>query len=227
MSETCGRAVAVGLDEAALRALRPALARAGFGLAGQAGDGPSGLRLLGALQPALAVAGAVMPVMDGAAFVRAAAALRLQVRPALVLLRPPGLPLPGLPAGGRGGDRRAAGRRRPGPRPFATGAGAGLAAARAGREAESAAGRAGRAEPSGPRVPGAGGGAGVAGLPPAAIPPAGPVPGGGPGAAPLPRPGGAGHPPRDRRGLAHRRDRATAQDIRGYYRRKARQAHLR
>ena len=88
------RAVAVGLFETSVEALRTALPDCGFHLAGQAGDGATGLALLQALQPRLAAVGAAMPGMDGVAFARRARSLRLTVQPDLLLIRPPGLRLP-------------------------------------------------------------------------------------------------------------------------------------
>ena len=88
------RAVAVGLFETGLSALRAAQAACGFSLAGQAADGAAGLGLLQALQPRLAVVSATMPGMDGVAFARRARSLRLMVQPDILLLVPPGLRLP-------------------------------------------------------------------------------------------------------------------------------------
>lgn len=95
MSEGRARAVAVGLSGRWTLALEAALAENGYALAGRAGDGAAGLRLVQDIQPELVAASAVMPGSDGAAFARRLRALRLNVRPAVVLLRPPGLYLPG------------------------------------------------------------------------------------------------------------------------------------
>lgn len=95
MSEPRKRAISAGLSGSAVSSLRGALADAGVELIAEAPDGAGGLRLIRALEPDVAVAGAVMPGMDGAAFAEAACALRLNVRPAILLLRPPGLRLPG------------------------------------------------------------------------------------------------------------------------------------
>lgn len=95
MGDVVGRAIAVGLSRRWSEALRTALSELGYTLAGEAADGPAGLRLTRETQPALIVAGAVMPGMDGVAFVQRARTLRLNRQPAVVLLRPPGLRLPG------------------------------------------------------------------------------------------------------------------------------------
>lgn len=96
MSESGARAIAVGLSRDWAGALADALDAIGGALAGEAPDGIAGLRLARAIQPDVVVAGAVMPGMDGVAFAKRLRALKLSVRPALVLLRPRGLPLPGL-----------------------------------------------------------------------------------------------------------------------------------
>ena len=95
MSQPFKRAVAIGLSEAAVSQLRRALEAVGCQLIAEAPDGAGGLRLVRALEPDVAVAGAVMPGLDGVAFAEAAGALRLNVRPAILLLRPPDLRLPG------------------------------------------------------------------------------------------------------------------------------------
>ncbi len=95
MSDPRRSAVSAGLTGTPLAALRAALAANGHALVACAPDGPAGLRLIREREPDLAVAAAVMPGMDGAAFVRAVSALRLNVRPAVLLLRPAGLRLPG------------------------------------------------------------------------------------------------------------------------------------
>ena len=95
MSESRPSAVTAGLTGSALTSLRAALADAGFGTVGSAPDGPGGLRLIREYEPDVAVASAVMPGMDGVAFVRAVGGLRLNVRPSVVLVRPGGLRLPG------------------------------------------------------------------------------------------------------------------------------------
>ena len=95
MSEPRKRAVAAGLSGSAVCSLRGALAGAGVELVAEAPDVAGGLRLIRELEPDVAVAGAVMPGMDGVAFAEAVGALRLNVRPAILLLRPAGLRLPG------------------------------------------------------------------------------------------------------------------------------------
>lgn len=95
MSQSRERAVAAGLSEAAASSLRGALAGIGARLIAEAPDVAGGLRLVRELEPDLAVVGAVMPGMDGVAFAEAVGAMRLDVRPAILLLRPPGLRLPG------------------------------------------------------------------------------------------------------------------------------------
>ena len=95
MSESRRCAVSAGLTGAALDALREALEAAGWSLVAEAPDGPGGLRLVREREPDAVIAGAVMPGMDGAAFARAVGALRLNLRPAVLLLRPAGLYLPG------------------------------------------------------------------------------------------------------------------------------------
>ncbi len=94
MSEAYRRAVAAGICRQGVRALEGILGECGWCLAGTAQDGPSGLRLLEALQPELAVVGAVLPGKDGVAFARCTRRLRLDIQPAIVLLRPPGMRLP-------------------------------------------------------------------------------------------------------------------------------------
>ena len=88
------RAVTVGLYGASAAALREAIEACGYRLAGQTLDGAAGLGLLSALQPRLAVVGAVMPGMDGAAFARRVRSLRLVVQPDVLLLKPAGMRLP-------------------------------------------------------------------------------------------------------------------------------------
>lgn len=95
MSTEGRRAMAVGLSEAALSQLANALATAGIALVGSAPDGPSGLRLLPSLRPDLVLVAAVMPGMDGLAFIERARRLRLDVVPDLLLFLPNGLRLPG------------------------------------------------------------------------------------------------------------------------------------
>lgn len=95
MSQPRKRAVAAGLSAGVALALRDALAAFGIDLTDEAPDGAGGLRLIRSREPDLAVVGAVMPGMDGVAFAEAAGALRLNVRPAILLLKPPGLRLPG------------------------------------------------------------------------------------------------------------------------------------
>ena len=72
MSIERGRAVAVGLGEPGLARLSDALAEIGFELVGHAADGDSGLRLLRSLEPELVAVSAVMPGMDGLAFIERA-----------------------------------------------------------------------------------------------------------------------------------------------------------
>ena len=88
------RAVAVGLYAPNVAALRGMLAGCGYALAGQAPDGATGLGLLKALQPRLAIVSATMPGMDGVAFIKRARTIRLVVQPDILLLVPPGLRLP-------------------------------------------------------------------------------------------------------------------------------------
>lgn len=88
------RAVAVGLYGGRIPALEEALAGCGYALAGLAPDGATGLGLLQALQPSLALVNAVMPGMDGVAFAKRARALSLVVQPDILLLAPPGMRLP-------------------------------------------------------------------------------------------------------------------------------------
>lgn len=88
------RAVAVGLYGGHIPALEEALVDCGYALAGLAPDGATGLELLQALQPRLALVNAAMPGMDGVAFAKRARALRLVVQPDILLLTPLGLRLP-------------------------------------------------------------------------------------------------------------------------------------
>lgn len=88
------RAVAVGLFDGRIPALEEALADCGYALAGLAPDGATGLELLQALQPRLALVNATVPGMDGVAFARRARTLSLVVQPDILLLAPPGLCLP-------------------------------------------------------------------------------------------------------------------------------------
>ena len=94
MSLNGGRAVAVGLVGTGLSRLADALAETGFALVGHAPDGDSGLRLLQSLEPDLAAVSAVMPGMDGLAFIERVGRLRLSVVPDMLLLVPEGLRLP-------------------------------------------------------------------------------------------------------------------------------------
>ena len=94
MSVEGNRAVAVGLYSGHIPALQEALAGCGYTLAGLAPDGATGLGLLQALQPRLALVNAAMPGMDGVAFAKRARTLRLVVRPDILLLTPSGLRLP-------------------------------------------------------------------------------------------------------------------------------------
>lgn len=95
MSVRRHRAISVGIVGPDARALAEALAANDCELAGQATDGAGGLRLIRALEPDLVVACAIMPGMDGIAFATRARALRLSLRPDILLLTPPGLRLPG------------------------------------------------------------------------------------------------------------------------------------
>jgi len=88
------RAVAVGLNDGRISVLEEALAGCGYALAGLAPDGATGLDLLQALQPRLALVNAAMPCMDGVAFAKRARTLRLVVQPDILLLAPSGLRLP-------------------------------------------------------------------------------------------------------------------------------------
>lgn len=88
------RAAAVGFTGSGMEALEAALEACGCA-AYEAQDAADGLRLIERLQPELAVIAAILPGTDGVAFVRRARRLRLEVRPALLVLRPPGLRLPG------------------------------------------------------------------------------------------------------------------------------------
>ena len=88
------RAVAVGLYDGRVQALDKALADCGYALAGLAPDGATGLGLLQALQPRLALVNAALPGMDGVDFAKRVRALRLVVQPDILLLAPPGLRLP-------------------------------------------------------------------------------------------------------------------------------------
>ena len=94
MDETRKRAITAGLGPD-VEALASALSEAGFSLAGRAADGASALRLLREIQPDLAVCGAILPGMDGVALIQRARSLKLNVQPAMLLLRPRGLRLPG------------------------------------------------------------------------------------------------------------------------------------
>ena len=104
MDEARGRALAAGfsrgIDEAAA-----ALGALGYASVARARDGASALRLIGATEPEVAVCDAVLPGMDGAALARRLRRLRLNVQPALLLLRPNGLRLPGEDALGGLGAR--------------------------------------------------------------------------------------------------------------------------
>jgi len=88
------RAVVVGLNDGRIPVLAEALASCGYALAGLAPDGPTGLELLQAMQPRLALVNAAMPCMDGVAFAKRTRALRLVVQPDILLLAPPGLRMP-------------------------------------------------------------------------------------------------------------------------------------
>lgn len=88
------RAVAAGFS-AGMDAICPMLAGFGFERIERAADGVEALRLVRETNPDLAVADAVLPGMDGVEFVRRAREMKLLVRPALLLLKPPGLSLPG------------------------------------------------------------------------------------------------------------------------------------
>ena len=72
-----------------------ALAQAGFSLVGRASDGASALRLIRSRQCDLVLADAVLPGMDGVALAERIRALKLNVQPAILLLRVNGCRLPG------------------------------------------------------------------------------------------------------------------------------------
>lgn len=94
MDGTRRRAIAAGLRRDG-EALSVALTRTGWTLAGSAESGAEALGLLRSLQPELAVIDAILPGMDGVAFVRRARRLKLNVQPVILLLKPRGLRIPG------------------------------------------------------------------------------------------------------------------------------------
>lgn len=95
MSVRRGRAVTVGIAGRDARALTEALATCGFDSAGNATNGADGLRLIREREPDLVVAAAIMPGMDGIALANRVGQLRLNLRPGILLLTPPGMTLPG------------------------------------------------------------------------------------------------------------------------------------
>lgn len=95
MSVRRGRAVTVGIAGRDARALADALAGCGFECVGSATDGANGLMLIREREPDLAIAAAIMPGMDGIAFAGRVGRLRLNLRPGVLLLTPPGMTLPG------------------------------------------------------------------------------------------------------------------------------------
>ena len=94
MEGTRKRALAAGIrsGDAALAAVLDA---AGYALAARAASGAEALALFEKVQPELAVCDAILPGMDGVALVRRARQLKLNVQPAMLLLKPKGLRLPG------------------------------------------------------------------------------------------------------------------------------------
>ena len=92
MAEGRGRAVVAGRFGTGVTG---ALAGAGFTLAGRAETAASALALIVDTEPALVLADAVLPGMDGVAFARRARTLKLNTHPAILLARLPGLLLPG------------------------------------------------------------------------------------------------------------------------------------
>ena len=95
MRRASGPAVAAGLPGAGRTAMDAALAEAGIGPVFHAADAREALRLLQAHEADLVLADAVLPGMDGAALAGEIRGLRLNVQPAVVLLRVPGCMLPG------------------------------------------------------------------------------------------------------------------------------------
>lgn len=88
------RAVLAGLPDGDAAAAS-ALAEAGCDVIGRAAGGASALALVRDTEPDLVLADAVLPGMDGVEFVRRARRLKLNLHPAILLMRLPGLLLPG------------------------------------------------------------------------------------------------------------------------------------
>ena len=88
------RALVVGLTPGCGSGVERALSEAGFSAVEWTPDAEGALRRIRALQPELVVAAAVLPGGDGVGFARRVRALRLDVRPALLIQRFPGLALP-------------------------------------------------------------------------------------------------------------------------------------
>lgn len=94
MDEARGRALAAGFSRGIGEAAA-ALGALGYASVARARDGASALRMIAEAEPEVAVCDAVLPGMDGAALIERIRRLRLNVQPALLLLKPPGLRLPG------------------------------------------------------------------------------------------------------------------------------------
>ena len=94
MVETQRRAIAAGSGRDG-EALIRALDAAGYALSGHAADGASALALLRECQPDLVICDAILPGMDGVALVRRVRQMKLNVQPAMLLMKPRGLRLPG------------------------------------------------------------------------------------------------------------------------------------
>ena len=91
------RALAAGLTPGSGSGVERALREAGFTSVEWLPDAESALRRIRSLQPELVVAAAVLPGADGVGFAQRVRALRLDVRPALLIQRFPGLALPNAP----------------------------------------------------------------------------------------------------------------------------------
>ncbi|MDO4867222.1 MAG: sporulation initiation factor Spo0A C-terminal domain-containing protein [Clostridia bacterium] len=89
------RALAAGFTPGSGSGVERALSEAGFTAVEWVPDAEGALRRIRDLQPELVVAAAVLPGTDGVGFARRVRALRLDVRPALLIQRFPGLALPG------------------------------------------------------------------------------------------------------------------------------------
>ncbi len=94
MDEARGRALAAGFSRGIEQAA-VALGALGYAAVARARDGACALKLIEATEPEVAVCDAILPGMDGAALARRIRRLRLNVQPALLLLKPPGTSLPG------------------------------------------------------------------------------------------------------------------------------------